>query len=604
MRVLLLLITSAAIAVAAGCSPQPTLKVGAKAFAEQKVLAEFMRGYLQAKGYRVAPVVLCGDTYGCQGALRDGRVDLMVEYTGTGLRFAGGAGRSDGSALETLRARYDPLNLRWVGLLGFDNGYRVVMRADSAAAHAVGSIADLDHLERGVRLACPREFLRRPGDGLGALARRYGLRLDGDPVLIDGSAARTQALVDGRVDVAILYATDGATRGLELVNLDDNLHFFPPYDAAILARQGALDDNEGLHDDLAKLLGTMDVAAIRDLNYKVEVEGRDPSAVAAAALQQRALVDDPLDAPIKAPMKIAYGGADHVEVLAERAARATHRAFPERPVRAIAQRHPIDAVVRGTARLAMVGAEAFFLRGPSGWHREDRVEAVAVVGTRVVHVLRRRDDPSTAPLAGAVGIMPSRSGGGLVGRELLRRAGATSKARAEVARLIEEVASGDLDAALVVAEAGDPLVARALSSGSLKLRSLSLPALTVGDEPTYLRLARLPPGTYAGQDAAVDTVSSQVVLVSSSAERTAGQVGGPASALLSVSLPLTSSDVRALADAVGTPEAPDPILPSAWAPRTGRDLPQTGPDRVVDATLNLGVLAFVAWLVLLVVRHR
>ena len=128
--------------------------------------------------------------------------------------------------------------------------------------------------------------------------------------------------------------------------------------------------------------------------------------------------------------------------------------------------------------------------------------------------------------------------------------------------------------------------------------------VAVENETAYLRRARVPAKTYPGQDHPVDTLASQVVLVSSSAERASGQVGGPASALLSVSLPLTPREVQLLADAVGTPEAPDPILPSAWSPRTSESAQSAGDDQLVDAGFNLATFAFLAWLGFLATGRR
>ena len=280
------------VLAAAGCqSSKDALRVGAKSFAEQQILSEMLVALATSAGYEtVQSVVECGDTYGCQRGLFEGRIDMMVEYSGTGLSYAGVRATEPGDALARVRALYEPLGIEWLGALGFDNGYRVLVLADRAVALGLESIADLAEVPGGIRVACPPSYLRRPLDSLGGLARRFGLRIEAPTMAIEDPTKRLTALLEGRVDVAIGYATDGALLGLDLVALEDSERFFPPYEAAIIVRERALQTRPGFAELLGKLEGRIDVATMQKLNYAVEVQGRDPGRVAREYLAGQQLI--------------------------------------------------------------------------------------------------------------------------------------------------------------------------------------------------------------------------------------------------------------------------------------------------------------------------
>jgi glycine betaine/choline ABC-type transport system substrate-binding protein len=96
---------------------QGSVVIGHKDFSEQKILGDVVRHLLHARGTK-ASLRSCGDTYSCQRALRSGEIDVMVEYTGTGELYAGGAPASRSGQLQRVRRLYDPLGVRWLEPLG------------------------------------------------------------------------------------------------------------------------------------------------------------------------------------------------------------------------------------------------------------------------------------------------------------------------------------------------------------------------------------------------------------------------------------------------------------------------------------------------------
>lgn len=582
----------ALVMLVAGCSDRRApVRIGVKDFAEQAILGEVLATVLRTSGFAVGRVVECRDTWGCHKALREGHVDVLVDYTGTGLNYIDAPPGPE--TVERTRELYRPLGLDWRVPLGFDNGYRLLMPADEAPA-------GIDGLSGGspLRFAVPLEYLRRPRDGLAALVSRYGLRATVDPLIIDPPGERYEAVRTGRADVAVGYATDGAIAEMGLRPLADPAGFFPPYEAVIVIRGAAEADHPGLGEALDRLAGRIDTAAMRALNARVQVEGRDPQAVARGFLVDAGLVDREAvtvetgpEVVLTRPDGAALAG--HVP----RARKALRAAFPDRPVRVEAHRAPKERLVTGGARAAILGAEQLFRWSVRRrrWVADERVEAVAVLGERRMHFVRRAGDGGE-PLGGALGI--ERGVAGHAAKAMLDAADAGRPRADEPAALIEAVRGGDLDGALIFAAPGDPTLAAALGAGGLALRPLAgwLTAERAARLP-FLRAARLPPSTYPGQGPALETVGAQVVLADAAPGDALSQGGGPAAALPGGAAPLTPDQVRRAADALGITEAPDPALPDAGHRTRAGPPPEASSWRAaLEVALNGLIVLFTGWL--------
>ncbi len=587
-----------------GCTGgRDVLTIGSKTFAEQAVLAQLARQLLQSQGQMAVQVTECGDTYQCQQALDAGQIDLMVEYSGTAALLLGIDPQSADMAAE-LEAAYGGRGLTWRPALGFDNSYQVAMASGPAHRLGVTTIAELSQLAGGIRLACPKSYLRRPRDGLAALLERHGLRLRGEARTLDDPAERIDAVLAGRVDAALVYGTDGALRngGVEL--LDDSLDFFPRYQAAWLVRQDALQRFGGLAESLQRLEGQLDTELMQELNYAVQIEGWKPAEVARRFLVQRGwLVAGGSGPTSRLELVLAVAKGDELGEQQMRATRALRQVFPDRPVKIRTAAEPAELVGKAAAKLALVGSERFFSLHQGSFHRSTALEAVAVVGSRTVHLLRAGPSgaaPAGDGLAGRVGVAPPDSGAGRIGLALLRATGGSAALVAPAGELIAELEQGALDGALLVDELGSPMVTQALERQRVHLVSLPDRARTAAP---YLRPSRVPAHTYAGQAAPVETVTSQVVLAGPSRRPLRAMLRpGPGAALLMEAAPLPIEEVRLLAEATGVPEWPDPVLPVAWT-STGAEAGRSSSSAVLNTLLNVLVLAFLAWLVTLVVRR-
>jgi glycine betaine/choline ABC-type transport system substrate-binding protein len=555
------------------------------------------------------------DSYQAQAFLREGTVDLMVDYSGTALNFLGELDVSGDSSIAQARKRYAPIGLDWLDPLGFDNGYALLVPSVRAAAMGLRSIDDLADPSRfpeGVRVTCPPEYLRRPGDGLGALSDAYGFSLAAPPLVLDNVLDRMRALETRQVDVAIGFSTDGVIPSLGLRSLDDSRDFFPSYEAAYVVRHETIERWPALREALGGLAGLLDEPTMRRLNAEVEIKGRRPAGVAREFLLERRLIAESPgigQIPTRAQLALAVAERDDFYEFQARAMVAIRETVPDRAVIEDRVENPAEAVARGQARLALVGAERFFSARGDGDRdappdRDTRIEAAAVVGTRMVHVVRRRSEdgaegaPAPDPLSGRVGVPPLGSGAALIARSLLdddRRPAASG----DPATLLDAVRDGRLDVAILVLPVGD-LEFPEGSGDALGLRSLAgwlSPSRAL--RAPFLRPARIAAGSYAGQPEPVETLGVQVVLAGPSRRAVSLTANsGPAAALTVAGLPLEPDEVQALAAATGVPEAPDPTLPSSWS----RQPPAPDPtlsvaSAILGTVLNILAIAFSIWVI-------
>jgi osmoprotectant transport system permease protein len=264
--------------------------VASKPFGESYVLAEMFAQLLEARGIAVVRRPGLGATEIVFGALRRGDVDVYPEYTGTGLlAILGATPPVDRSAAfrqvsEAFRARW---GVRWLPPLGFQNTYAIAVRPATADSLGLRTLSDLARVAGRLTAGFSPDFIGR-ADGLEGLRDAYGL----EPGSVRGlyQAVKYQALAAGQVDVIDGYATDGQIARYDLVVLEDDLGFFPPYDAAPLVGRRIAEERPDVVAALSELGGLLDEASMRALNRRVEVDGEDVARVASAALADLGLV--------------------------------------------------------------------------------------------------------------------------------------------------------------------------------------------------------------------------------------------------------------------------------------------------------------------------
>ena len=567
--------------ILAGCGEaEDPLRVGSKDFTEQLILGELIAQVAETEGIRVDRQIPYGGTFENIEALKRGDIDLYPEYNGTGLILLGQPPISDGDeAYQRVEELYQPLGLAWGERLGFANDYELVMREDRAEELGIRTISDLATIEGAVSFGIDEEFQERPVDGFSALLRRYGLNGSADVVaepVAAGKARLYQALLQGEVDVVEGFTTDGQIAEYGLRVLEDDLDFFPTYEPAPLVRNQAMQRFPALDAALGKLGGLIEPAAMREMNAAVELEGMDPADVAKRFLADQGIIqvaEDELAAVEE--LTVAVGPLDARGDQVAQAVSAVRRAFQGRNVSVLETADPMAALTGAEARLALVDASAFFNLGEGVFPNQDvPAQALGVVGYDMAHVVTRRQDGIGAlGEAARVGIGVRGSASEQVAQMVL-----TSLGRADRVELVGAQASdatealetqltalrgGELDALFLMVSTGHPALTQAMQENELRL--LGLPEWQEGNNLVrfpFLRISRIPAGTYPGQDDPVDTIASQVVLAGPA--RAANPIGaaGPGSAAIGEIQPLADKSITSLNQELASAEQLDPALPS------------------------------------------
>jgi osmoprotectant transport system permease protein len=281
--------TAAAILATAMAAPAVPaagqVVVGSKNFAENRLLGELFAQVIEARtALGVERRLGLAGTQLCFTALQAGAIDVYPEYTGTGLvTLLGDTSRVEATAaLVRVRAEFARRwDLLWLAPLGFENAFEIAVPRPVAERHALRTISDLAAVAPQLRAAFGHEFATRH-DGLPGLQRTYALRFR--DVRQMQQALQYEAAAAGKIDCLDVYTTDGRLVVHDLVLLDDDREFFPPYGACALVRGATLVRYPELGTALGLLAGALDAATMRRLNYRVEAGGEPIERVAAQTL--------------------------------------------------------------------------------------------------------------------------------------------------------------------------------------------------------------------------------------------------------------------------------------------------------------------------------
>ncbi len=257
------------------------MTIGAKNFTEQVVLGELLAQEIeQVTGQPVARRFYLAGSYLCQQALVSGRIDGYVEYTGTALTailkqpLPPVGQRDRATVFRRVSELYDTRYGVKVGLgLGFEDTFAMVVRGEEARRMGLKTISDAVKVAPQWRLGVGYEFEERP-DGLRGLESTYGLKFVGPPRTMD-LGLLYRALAGGQVDMVAGNSTDGPIRALGFVALEDDRHYFPPYEAVPLVREDSLQMHPGIATAMAKLAGHVSADEMQRMNDAVDAQHRD-----------------------------------------------------------------------------------------------------------------------------------------------------------------------------------------------------------------------------------------------------------------------------------------------------------------------------------------
>jgi osmoprotectant transport system substrate-binding protein len=281
-----------ALAACSGCiRRERQLTIGSKNFTEQLILGEVLKQYLESVcRMPVEGRFYLAGTYICQQALLAGRIDTYVEYTGTALaailkeRVSGDASTVYEHVNDEYKRRF---GLDVMPPLGFNNSFAMVMRGDEARRLGLKMLSQLAPFASQMRLGVGYEFLERQ-DGYQGLVRTYDLHFAEAPRVMD-LGLLYRALQNRSVDIVAGNNTDGLIAALGLVVLEDDKHYFPPYDAVPIVRPALFDMCPDAAGAFARLGGRISADEMRAMNYAVDGQKKDARDVAGEFLKTHQL---------------------------------------------------------------------------------------------------------------------------------------------------------------------------------------------------------------------------------------------------------------------------------------------------------------------------
>ncbi|MFL6245536.1 MAG: glycine betaine ABC transporter substrate-binding protein [Thermoanaerobaculia bacterium] len=270
--------------LAIACSRKETITVGSKNFTESVLLGEIIAQRLESAGCTVDRKLDLGGTLVCDKAILSGDLDVYPEYSGTALTAILKRPISSDRAAVTrdVEREYAKRGLHWGPALGFENTFAIIVRRADAEREGLRAISDLAKVADRFRPGFGYEFVERP-DGWSGLQRHYALHIATPPKTMD-LGLTYRALAANSIDVIAGNSTDGLIDALGLVVLEDDKHFFPPYDTAIVSRTDLGEKCAAAPKALQSLANAFDEAAMRRLNHAIDAGKRAPADVAREAL--------------------------------------------------------------------------------------------------------------------------------------------------------------------------------------------------------------------------------------------------------------------------------------------------------------------------------
>lgn len=266
--------------------------LASKPVTEQYILAEMLTILIeQDTDLKVEQQLgIGGGTSNIHPAMIKGDIDIYPEYTGTGWLFVlkNDLIRDSAELYAAVKKEYnEEFEIYWSGLYGFNNTYGVAVTKEAAEKYNLKTISDLGRASSELVFAANPDFLERE-DGFIGLTEEYGIKFKNIKEIDIG--LRYDAINSGDVDVITVFSTDAKLLEEDAIILEDDKAFFASYYAATLVRNETLEKHPELVNVLEKLTGNISNEEMIAMNYKVEIENKDPKDVAEEFLLGKGLI--------------------------------------------------------------------------------------------------------------------------------------------------------------------------------------------------------------------------------------------------------------------------------------------------------------------------
>nr|WP_242703833.1 osmoprotectant ABC transporter substrate-binding protein [Enterococcus sp. 669A] len=221
-------------------------------------------------------------------AMMNGNASISAaRYTGTDVTATLGlpAENDPDKAFEIVSDEFQKrYQQTWFPSYGFDNTYVFLVSRETAEQYNLTKVSDLKDVAGELSAGVDTAWITREGDGYEGFKEMYGFEFSS--ILPMQIGLVYDAVEAGRMDIVLGYSTDGRIASYDLVMLEDDLHFFPPYDAAAVATDEVLNKNPDIREALNKLAGTIDTEQMQKLNYRADNDLVEPSVVAKEFLEE------------------------------------------------------------------------------------------------------------------------------------------------------------------------------------------------------------------------------------------------------------------------------------------------------------------------------
>lgn len=277
----------------AACGSKETIHIASKPMTEQYILTEIMKQLIEAKtGYQVEITKgVGGGTTNIHPALLKGDFDLYPEYTRSAwlnVLKKTEMEKDDAKLYQVLQEEYQALGLTWTGLYGFSNTYGLAVRQDTAKQYNLKTYTDLAAVSQELIFGGNPDYIELQ-TGYPRLCEAYGMNFK--DVLQMEIALKYSALNNGEIDVMNAFTTDAQLASNNLILLEDDGEFFETFLAGTIVRQETLKKYPELEEVLNLMNGLISEEEMQQMNYEVEVNGKEDTVAAELFLRNKGLID-------------------------------------------------------------------------------------------------------------------------------------------------------------------------------------------------------------------------------------------------------------------------------------------------------------------------
>lgn len=269
-----------------------TINIATKPMTEGYILGQMLTELIEQDTDLKVNIIngVGGGTSNIHPAIVKGEFDLYPEYTGTSWETVlKKEGSYDESKFDELQKEYkEKYNLEYVNLYGFNNTYGLAVNKDIAEKYNLKTYSDLAKVSNNLIFGAEYDFFERE-DGYKELQKVYNMNFKKQIDMDIG--LKYQAMKDKKIDVMVIFTTDGQLAISDVVVLEDDKKMYPSYRAGTVVRSEILFEYPELKPVLEKLNNILDDKTMADLNYQVESKGKKPEDVAREYLQEKGLLE-------------------------------------------------------------------------------------------------------------------------------------------------------------------------------------------------------------------------------------------------------------------------------------------------------------------------